>query len=147
MLWKLCVKIGKVIQIMWCDREPSKMRERACQLRCKPRRSPWEFRALCFIFWPHYIDFHTNQACHRTTTVSNNPWDPNNLSFTPLERFLVACILSCAVRSSEAKGLLIAMLNSPGLSFLSLVSLNLPVQLGTFIGIYLHARSWKSIYC
>lgn len=91
--------------------------ERAVQLRCKQRHSPWEFRALCFIFWPYHIDFHIIQACHWIITVSSNPWDPTNLSSTLLERFLVACILSCAVGSSKAKGLLIAMLNSPGLSY------------------------------
>lgn len=91
--------------------------ERAHRLRCKPRHSPWEFRALCFIFWPHYRDFHIIQTCHWIITVSSNPWDPTNLSSTLLERFLVPCIPSCAVGSSEAKGLLIAMLNSPGLSY------------------------------
>lgn len=79
--------------------------------------SPWEFRAPCFIFWPCYIHFHTIQSCLWIETRSSNPWDPTNLSSALLERFLVACILSCAVWSSKAKGLLIAMLNSPRLSY------------------------------
>lgn len=147
MLWKLFVKIGKVIQMMGCDPEPSKRRGRAHQLRCKQRHSPWELRALCFIFWPRRIDSLTVRACHWIVTVSSNPWDPTHLSSPQLERFLVACILSCAVRSSKAKGLLIAMLNSPGLSYSLPVSLHLPVQLGTVIGIYPHARSSESISC
>lgn len=71
----------------------------------------------CFIFWPHYIDLHSIQACHWIITVSSNPWDPTNLSSTLLERVLVTSILSCAVGSSKVEGLLIAMLNSPGLSY------------------------------
>lgn len=91
--------------------------ERPLQLSCEQRHSLWEFRVLCFILWPYYIDFHNIQACHWIITVSNNPWDLTNLSSTWLQRFLVACILSCAVGSREAKGLLIAMLNSPGFSY------------------------------
>lgn len=127
------VKIGKVIQMMWCDPEPSKMRGRAHRLRCKPRHSPLGNLEPCVSF----SDLTTETSTYPGLPLDNNcvqqPLGPNQFIIYSARDFWFLASHLVLWGLAKAKGLLIAVLNSSASAILSSVSLNLPVQLGTFI--------------
>lgn len=146
LMLKVKAKIGKHItdDVMW-SQSLLKWGERAHRLRHVSQGTLLGNLEPVFHFLTSLQrDFHIIQACHWIITVSSNPWPNQFIIYSAREIFgSLHPILCCG--PEKLKGLLIAVKFFWPQSYSLLGVSQSAVQLGTFIGIYLSARSSKAL--